>query len=92
MPAEGDYKLILHSGEARFGGDGRQRPKVYKAEEVECDNRDYSFAYPLPPYGVGIFEYDYPSEKGGFKKSASKSAVRITVTKSGKSKHSRKNK
>lgn len=60
VPAKGTYKLILNSDEARFGGSGRKKPLKYKAIKAECDNREYSFAYPLPPYGVGIFEFDYP--------------------------------
>ena len=31
--------------------------EVYKAEESECDNHPYSFAYPLPAYGVAMFLY-----------------------------------
>ena len=77
VPVKGNYKLILHSDEARFGGDGWERPTTYKAEKSECDNREYSFAYPLPPYGVGIFEYNYPTE-------TAKSAVKITLSKKGK--------
>ncbi len=60
VPAKGTYKLILNSDEARFGGSGAKKPTKYKAIKAECDNREYSFAYPLPPYGVGIFEFNYP--------------------------------
>jgi|MGYP000426451387 1,4-alpha-glucan branching enzyme len=31
--------------------------KVFKAEKKNCDNREFSFAYPLEAYGVGIFTY-----------------------------------
>ena len=29
----------------------------FKAEKKNCDNREFSFAYPLEAYGVGIFTY-----------------------------------
>ena len=32
-------------------------PKTFKAEKQECDNRPFSFAYPLPAYGVAVFTY-----------------------------------
>ena len=31
--------------------------KTFKAEKQECDNRPFSFAYPLPAYGVAVFTY-----------------------------------
>ena len=36
---------------------GMTAKKVFKAEKQECDNRPFSFAYPLPAYGVAIFQY-----------------------------------
>ena len=33
------------------------KKKVYHTEKSECDNQPYSFAYPLPAYGVAFFEY-----------------------------------
>lgn len=30
---------------------------VFKAEKQNCDNRPFSFAYPLPAYGVAVFRY-----------------------------------
>ncbi len=63
VPVKGTYRLILNSDEAQYGGSGKKKPIQYKAIEAECDNRDYSFAYPLPPYGVAIFEYSNPNVK-----------------------------
>ncbi len=57
VPKKKVYKLILSSDEERFGGSGTERPESYKAEKVECDDRPYSFAYPLSPYGVAVFRY-----------------------------------
>ena len=34
-----------------------EKPEIFKAEKKECDNREFSFAYPLPPYGVAVFVY-----------------------------------
>ena len=57
VPEKKTYRLILNSDAAEFGGSGAQRPLSYKAKEKECDGRKYSFAYPLPAYGVAIFRY-----------------------------------
>ena len=57
VPRRKQYKLVLNSDEKCYGGSGEERPKVYKAVKSECDRRDYSFAYPLPAYGVAVFEF-----------------------------------
>lgn len=57
VPRRKQYKLVLNSDDVQYGGKGVKRPEVYKAEKKECDGRPYSFAYPLPPYGVAIFEF-----------------------------------
>ena len=57
VPKKKTYRLILNSDAAEFGGSGAERPLSYKAKEKECDGRKYSFAYPLPAYGVAIFRY-----------------------------------
>ena len=36
---------------------GQTAKKVFKAEKQDCDNRPFSFAYPLPAYGVAVFQY-----------------------------------
>lgn len=51
------YKLVLDSDAKQYGGSGKKRPTVYKATKGECDGKPYSFAYPLSPYGVAIFEF-----------------------------------
>ena len=51
VPKKKQYKLIMDET-------GMQEiPKAFKAEASECDNQEFSFAYPLAPYGVGIFVY-----------------------------------
>ena len=57
VPKRKQYCLILNSDEEKYGGTGKKRPAVYKAEKSECDGRPYSFAYSLPAYGVAIFEF-----------------------------------
>ena len=57
VPRRKQYKLILNSDAAEFGGSGKEQPEVYKAVKQECDGRPYSFAYDLPAYGVAIFKF-----------------------------------
>ena len=57
VPKKGTYHLLLNSNEARFGGTeaDKSRPTIYKAVKSECDGREYSISYPLPPFGVAVF-------------------------------------
>ena len=57
VPMKKQYKLIFNSEEKKYGGSGETRPLTYRAVAQDCDNRPYSFAYPLSGYGVAIFEY-----------------------------------
>lgn len=57
VPRGKQYKLILNSDDVRYGGTGEERPLVYRARKGECDGQPYSFAYPLPAYGVAVFEF-----------------------------------
>ena len=57
VPKRKTYKLILNSEDPKFGGSDKNRPDSYKPEKVECDNRKYSIAYPLPAYGVAVFKF-----------------------------------
>ena len=57
VPRGKQYKLILNSDDKKYGGQGEARPLIYKAVKKECDGQKYSFAYPLPPYGVAVFEF-----------------------------------
>ena len=47
----------LNSDEKEYGGSGEKRTEIYKPVKKECDGQKYSFAYPLPAYGVAVFEY-----------------------------------
>ena len=57
VPRGKQYKLVLNSDDVRYGGSGEERPQLYKAKKGECDGQPYSFAYPLPAYGVAVFEF-----------------------------------
>ena len=45
------YKLLLNEKGLV------DKAQTFKAEESECDNRPFSFAYPLPAYGIAVFTY-----------------------------------
>jgi len=45
VPKKKKYTLLLNSDDAKFGGEGTERPTVYQSEKSECDGRPYSFAY-----------------------------------------------
>ena len=49
--------VLINSVMGLCGESGEERPLVYKPEKQECDGQKYSFAYPLPGYGVAVFEY-----------------------------------
>ncbi len=59
VPRKKQYKLILNSHDEKFGGNDivENRETVYKSTKGECDKQPYSFSYPLPPYGVAVFEF-----------------------------------
>ena len=59
VPRKKQYKLILNSHDEKFGGNDivENRETVYKAVKGECDKQPYSFSYPLPAYGVAVFEF-----------------------------------
>lgn len=37
VPKKKKYTLLLNSDDAKFGGEGTERPTVYQAEKSECD-------------------------------------------------------
>ena len=59
VPRRKQYKLILNSHDEKFGGNDivENRETVYKSAKGECDKQPFSFSYPLPPYGVAVFEF-----------------------------------
>ena len=57
VPRRKQCRLILNSDDVQYGGKGEPRPLLYKPVRQECDGKKYSFAYPLAPYGVAVFEF-----------------------------------
>ena len=51
VPKKKQYKLIMDEQGLL------PKSEVFKAEKKNCDNREFSFAYPLEAYGVGVFTY-----------------------------------
>ena len=56
VPTKRQCKLVLNSDEKEYGGSGEKRTEIYKPVKKECDGQKYSFAYPLPAYGVAVFQ------------------------------------
>ena len=57
MPVKKRLKLVLDSDEAQFGGGGMKHAKSFTPKESECDGKPYRVDYPLPAYGVAVFQY-----------------------------------
>ena len=57
VPMNTQYKLVLNSDEARFGGNGNKVSKSLKARKGLCDNRDYYITFALPPLTAVIFQF-----------------------------------
>ena len=57
VPRKKQYRLVLNSDDAAFGGSGKAQPEIYRAVKQECDGRPFSFAYDLPAYGVAVFKF-----------------------------------
>jgi 1,4-alpha-glucan branching enzyme len=56
VPVKGTYKLILD--EKGAVGEDRQKDASFKAVKGECDGKDYHISYPLPAYGIALFEFN----------------------------------
>ena len=60
LEAAKDCDVLITDVWASMGQEGeaeKRRKATYTPEHAECDGREYSIAYPLPPYGVAVFEY-----------------------------------
>ncbi len=57
VPKKKQYRLILNSDEAQYGGTGQEQPQIYQSAKQECDGMPYSFAYNLPRYGAAVFKF-----------------------------------
>ncbi|QNM04553.1 1,4-alpha-glucan branching protein GlgB [Qiania dongpingensis] len=54
VPKKGKFTLLLDN---EHGLLGKEQQAVYTSQKKPCDDRDYSFAYPLPAYGAAIFKF-----------------------------------
>ena len=57
VPKKKKYKLLLNSDEKRFGGNGNVIPAEISAVKGECDFRDYSITFDLPPFTAAVFVF-----------------------------------
>jgi len=56
VPGPKKVKLLLNSDDERFGGNGHVIPESITPKPYECDNRDYTLNFDLPPFSAVIFE------------------------------------
>ena len=59
VPCEGKYTRILSSSDECYGGLGTKIAKTVHSEKIECDNREDSIQFVLPPLSVVVFRFDY---------------------------------
>ncbi len=57
VPAMGNYKLLLSSTDAQFGGSGAKLPKTFRAVKGDCDYKTQYIAFDMPAYGGLVLEF-----------------------------------
>lgn len=57
VPKNKQYRLILDSSDAKYGGPSKDRQTVYRSKKGECDGQPYRIAYDLPPFGAAVFTF-----------------------------------
>lgn len=55
VPKKGKFTLLLDEGHGLYSKDDKTR--IFQSEKLEWDGQEYSFAYPLPAYGIAIFKF-----------------------------------
>ncbi len=55
VPKKKKYKLILNSDDKRFGGNGHEIPAELTAAKDDCNFREYSITFDLPPFTAAVF-------------------------------------
>ncbi len=63
VPCLGKYTKVLSSDDLCYGGTGVKNAKTALAEEIACENKDYSIQINLPPLSVTVYKYDYKESK-----------------------------
>ena len=87
---KGNYKQVLNSDDAAFGGSGNYPAQTIKAEPIPWDGKEYSVAFDVPPYSVSAFAFKYirpakKAEKEPKRLTKQESAILKAVKESGKS-------
>lgn len=57
VPFAGKYKEIFNSDDVKFGGEGNTNPRVKPSDESECDGRENSIRFTVPPLGISVMRY-----------------------------------
>ena len=57
VPDKKRYRLVLNSDDVEFGGDGNKVQENIVAEPIECDYKDYSISFNLPPFSSVVFQF-----------------------------------
>ena len=57
---KGGYKVVFDSGKQIYGGDGKSRKRIYNAEAISSNGRDYSIEIDMPKLS---FKYLVPVKK-----------------------------
>ncbi len=57
VPAKKNYKLVLNSDDAIYGGSGSVIPASIAAQDVPCALQKYSITVDLPAYGSLVFAF-----------------------------------
>lgn len=63
VPCLGKYTKVLSSDDLCYGGTGVKNAKTVLAEEIECENKDFSIEINLPPLSVTVYKFDYKESK-----------------------------
>ncbi len=56
VPLPGDYRELLNTDDARYGGNGMVNTDILHTQEEEADSRPYSIAVTVAPLSVSILE------------------------------------
>lgn len=80
VPSNTTYYELLNSDRVEFGGHYDGEELKFKAEKRECNGKEYSISFKLPPLSVVMFRYDYIEEKKSEKKSASEKVKETSET------------